>query len=64
MTIEQIKEQLCYYDKRNPNYIESDRILSKDTYCSCDNCFYGRHSLAEELLRVKALLNSAVEPIR
>lgn len=28
--------------------------LKKD--CACDNCFYGRRQLAEELLRLRSLL--------
>lgn len=54
-------ENLCYYDTRNPNgaldvdviaahqnSLRSGRILK----CHCDNCFYGRTELAEELLRL------------
>ena len=55
MSKEDILENLCGYDKRNPNFNkhyeweqgERERIM-KD--CSCDNCFYGRNKLALELL--------------
>lgn len=54
MAPEKILQSLCYYDKRNPDYLatdEEDRSAKLKT-CSCDNCFYGRTVLAEELLRV------------
>ena len=49
MTREEILEDLCYYDPRNPDYTE----LSHDEgeTCYCDNCFYGRTPLANELLK-------------
>lgn len=62
MTINNIKENLCYYDLRNPNgvidsIIDSDEINDYGNYakpnCSCDNCHYGRTLLAEELLIYK-----------
>lgn len=53
MTTTKIKEQLCYYDKRHPNYTKSDKKIYKDNNCYCDNCFRGKHELANELLRVK-----------
>ena len=53
-TIEEIKENLCINDKRNPDYNdlyrdEDDTGVSPEN-CSCDACFYGRHALAEALL--------------
>jgi hypothetical protein len=30
---------------------EDDEIKAAKENCSCDNCFYGRTKLAEELLR-------------
>ena len=58
MNEEEILENLCTYDKRNPNFNkyyeweqgERERIM-KD--CACDNCFYGRNKLALELLKLK-----------
>ncbi len=47
MTIEEIKENLCYYDKRNPLYLSEE----KKENCYCDNCFYRRDILANELLK-------------
>ena len=66
MTTKEILESLCYYDKRNPNRLlddedieehklsmESKRIgIGYNQNCSCDNCFYGRTKLAEELLKI------------
>lgn len=42
----QILKKLCWYDVRNPNRVEDERKAN----CSCDNCFYGRHELAETIL--------------
>jgi hypothetical protein len=50
---------LCYYDKRNPDCsaddeeIESHKksLLKKNKTCACDNCFYGRTKLTEQLIR-------------
>jgi len=61
MTEQEIKENLCNYDLRNPDgvisYLGSDEIKEenygnyKKENCSCDNCYYGRTKLAEELLK-------------
>lgn len=56
MDIKEIYSNLCYYDKRNPYYTEdSESYYSK---CVCDNCFYGRTSLAEEILKLKNKLDT------
>jgi hypothetical protein len=76
MTTEEILQSLCYYDKRNPDCTADDedikdykaqllRVSKKLGYnktCSCDNCFYGRTKLAEELLKVIATTNVALVP--
>jgi hypothetical protein len=49
---------LCYYDKRNPDCSVDDEdikdhkrsLLKKNKTCSCDNCFYGRSDLTEQLI--------------
>ena len=62
MTEQEIKEELCYYDTRNPDnvaiYGMTEEEIKEEGYgehkkenCSCDNCFYGRTKLAEELLK-------------
>lgn len=61
MTREEILTKLCYYDLRNPNGViddMSEEELKEYNYgnytqkdCYCDNCFYGRTKLAEELLK-------------
>jgi len=62
MTLEKIKESLCYYDTRNPDNDAisgmSEQEIEEKGYgeyrkvsCSCDNCFYGRSEMAEELLK-------------
>ena len=55
MFLEEIYENLCYDDPRNPSYFKDDwddtprppRLEN----CGCDNCFYGRDRLAMELLK-------------
>lgn len=58
MTIEEIKLNLCYNDERNPDYndlhsddCEEEEHVRQDN-CFCDNCFYGRTKLANELLLI------------
>lgn len=49
---------LCYYNKRNPDCSVDDEdiedhkksLLKKNKTCSCDNCFYGRTELTEQLI--------------
>jgi hypothetical protein len=53
--------KLCYYDRRNPDFqikeeygydkeeVESTGNFSKKD-CACDNCFYGRSKLTEQLI--------------
>ena len=41
---------LCYYDSRNPLY-DGTKMGYREKECYCDNCFYGRHELANELLK-------------
>ena len=49
MTYKEITENLCYYDKRNPDY--QGLKLERDQPCYCDNCFRGKTELATELLK-------------
>lgn len=49
MTRTEILERLCYYDPRNPDYNGEEK---GDGKCYCDNCFYGRTVLANELLKL------------
>ena len=56
-TIEMM-QNLCYHDLRNPDrYKGDDEKPTPD--CKCDNCFYGRTELAEELLKQQAQLIQA-----
>jgi len=52
MDIKIVLENLCYYDKRNPYFIDIEDNI-KEQPCYCDNCFYGRTQLAEEILKLK-----------
>ena len=69
MTNEEVRTKLCYYDLRNQDGIaqyQKDKELygfddddfkdlgnfaKKD--CACDNCFYGRHKLADHILKIQ-----------
>ena len=54
----EIRDNLCCYDERSPDY--GDLLISNGgdprelpqprVDCGCDNCFYGRDGLAVELL--------------
>lgn len=52
-------ESLCSYDPRHPNHAwlkdcyEKGEVPTKGPDCACDNCFYGRTSLAEEIIRLR-----------
>jgi len=50
-----VLKNLCYYDNRNPDHDPCDINLGfvKKDPCFCDNCFYGRDRLANEILRLK-----------
>jgi len=64
MSEEEIKENLCAYDKRNPDCSLDDDEDIKDLRgkgrCYCDNCFYGLTDLAEELLKVTNQLKQKI----
>jgi len=62
MSEDEVKEKLCYYDIRNPNNISEDKHSNKE--CYCDNCFYGRTQLAEEILKYIELTKKANLPIK
>ncbi len=65
MEMREILEGLCYYDKRNPHCSVDDdgiedhnlSLKKKGETCFCDNCFYGRTTFAEELLKLTLTLN-------
>ena len=52
---------LCAYDERNPHNTFSDDdkeyhkeyLSKKRTTCSCDDCFYGRTELTEQLIELQ-----------
>ena len=60
---------LCYYDKRNPDCSVDDEdiedhkksLLKRNRTCSCDNCFYGRTKLTEQLIRQQKRMYSELE---
>lgn len=49
MTRTEILEQLYYCDPRNPDH--TGEPFMAEERCLCDNCFYGRTALANELLK-------------
>ena len=58
MKLKEVLECLCIYDERNPDYFVLDGFdpTPPRNNCYCDNCFYGRHELAEEILHLRELL--------
>lgn len=61
LSLEEIKENLCYNDLRNPNATIDEetakKIAESNVDCYCDNCFRGKTRLAEELLRYYYMVN-------
>ena len=63
---------LCYYDKRNPDCSVDDEdiedhkksLLKKNKTCSCDNCFYGRTELTEQLIWQQEKMYSEEEVLK
>lgn len=56
MELAEILSNLCYYDKRNPDCdTEDENHVSGQGKCYCDNCFYGRTKMAEEILRLREI---------
>ena len=64
MNLEEVLKNLCYWDRRNPDFcIEEQFGYSEEEVeatgnfakkdCYCDNCFYGRAKLAEYILKIK-----------
>lgn len=56
MKREQILENLCVYDKKNPdNQCEWGEASQP---CFCDNCFYGRTDIAKDLLKAIDIIDN------
>ena len=53
-----ILERLCYYDIRHPDYEMDDDAPKPMENCYCDNCFYGRSKLAEEIVKLYEIINN------
>jgi hypothetical protein len=49
VALNEVKSKLCIYDKRNPNYDDYEKA-ERPLKCFCDNCFYGRDLIANQLL--------------
>lgn len=75
-TIEEAAEinltNLCHYNKRNPDCSVDDEdiedhknnLFKKNKTCSCDNCFYGRTKLTEQLIWQQARSYSEEEMLQ
>lgn len=57
MKEKEILYNLCAYNPMNPDYIEGTERDETKPQCFCDNCFYGRTELAEEILRLRKIKN-------
>lgn len=58
-----IYENLCVHDPRNPFYADDrdENTLEIAGDCYCDNCFYGRHDLAVEILKLRDACQLALD---
>lgn len=57
---DKIYEQLCTYDERNPYFAkdnDSEAGPGADG-CYCDNCFYGRHVMAQEIIILREMVKA------
>ena len=68
MTLKDLYERLCTYDKRNPHgtwqYLDKDDPRPEPgdrTNCACDNCFYGRDEMARGVLQLIEDLDKALD---
>lgn len=50
MNLKDVMSDLCSYDERNPDWFDGKGEKPDD--CYCDNCFYGRTTLAEYILKL------------
>lgn len=55
------KQYLCRHDERHPDYgdIDHSEYNRPGSGCACCNCFYGRHDLALEILRLQEIIENA-----
>lgn len=58
LTEEQVRYYLCIYDPRYPDYIaDPDREQGPAAEgCTCDNCYYRRHWMADTILAIRKVL--------
>ena len=65
MNIETVYESLCIMDERNPMHAdtvayerEPDEPIpaAREKGCACESCFYGKDSLAVEIIRLQEKL--------
>jgi len=71
LSMREILGNLCYKDPRNPLFEtiygwmmddpEEETPTPREN-CACDNCFYGRDALAQEIIRLKSLLDEGSTP--
>ncbi len=55
-----VRCDLCVNDPRNPKFENSGACYRAGL---CDNCVYGRHELAVEVLRLRGRLREIIERI-
>ena len=58
-------EKLCIHDPRspyfNPPVDPEDFLQEARDNCFCDNCFYGRDAMALEIIRLRKMLDAALD---
>lgn len=62
MTEQEILSNLCYYDKRNPDYDAENGEKPKD--CYCESCFRGQTKMAEYILELKSQIEKLKSQIK
>ena len=58
-------EKLCTKDPRYPMFNDihgdDDEKPTPRQGCACDNCFYGRDAMALEIIRLRKMLDAALD---
>ena len=66
MTPEELKENLCVYDRNSPHYQDeaATGIFVEEGECCCDFCFSGKSKIAEYALDLQAELTQLKSNLR
>jgi len=66
MKLEDVYKNLCEGDERNPDYDSElkNNLPYEPSVCMCANCFEGRTPLAQEILRLRGLIDDTQKAVK